>query len=854
MKKLFLLAMAVLFGIGTTMAGPIDVNTAKTVGQKFAQATFKTGGGECELVYTFATKRGDACFYAFNVDQKGFVVVSADDRFRPVVGYCDGDVFDVNNPEMMYYLNCMAEGRTIAEKRSVDPKVPMEWESVMTNGRPLSYNGGRGVDYLVKTKWNQNPAPFNSMCPADAGAPGGHAYVGCVATAMSQVMKYWNYPAQGQGSHSYVPQDHPNYGTQTANFGATTYDWDNMLNTYSAGSYTPEQGDAVALLCWHCGVSVNMNYGNDADGGSGASTQNVPAAISSYFRYTTAASLQYKGNLTVWMNTLKDAFDKGWPMYYAGVESGSPYGHAFVCDGYKDSDYFHFNWGWGGSGDNWFLIDEIDYNTQNTIVTNFVPADIYNNTAQAPTNFTVTKASDIAQEAAVSWTNPIKTMNTSDITNIDQIVVERDGVIIYTADNVAPGAAMSFVDDNVPCYSTFEYRVYAIIGGAKGNSAKATESFGPTCEWKIVATATDMQGWKNGMLIAYDGAGREISTFTMTNNTPQNIPFNVTLGRVRFAWKSGTEDVTLSFKIKDANGTVVYDFPQGSSAGIPEGIFFESNNGCTSTVQCETPTDLYADAVDGNVVLSWTGVDSPDYGYNIYRDGFLFELAHTNEFVDETAGIGGHCYQVCVLCEGGESGFSNEACGNAGEGCEPGSNLWYELQNNNKPIITWTAPENTEGLSGYFIYRKVNDEEYTQIKIVAANKTEYKETKAMEEGNWYSYRVVAYYQGIDCYAAPIKAKYGNEYFVKVYYSTTGVNENADGKVNLYPNPTKESFTIEGEGLQSVMVYNTVGQLVYNRVCEGNSTVIDLGNVESGIYMVKVVTANGETVQKVSVIR
>ena len=152
MKKLFLLAMAVLFGMGTTMAGPVDVNTAKTVGQKFAQATFKTGGGECELVYTFATKRGDACFYAFNVDQKGFVVVSADDRFRPVVGYCDGDVFDVNNPEMMYYLNCMAEGRTIAEKRSVDPKVPMEWESVMTSGRPLSYNGGRGVDYLVKTK------------------------------------------------------------------------------------------------------------------------------------------------------------------------------------------------------------------------------------------------------------------------------------------------------------------------------------------------------------------------------------------------------------------------------------------------------------------------------------------------------------------------------------------------------------------------------------------------------------------------------------------------------------------------------------------------------------------------------
>ena len=88
----------------------------------------------------------------------------------------------------------------------------------------------------------------------------------------------------------------------------------------------------------------------------------------------------------------------------------------------------------------------------------------------------------------------------------------------------------------------------------------------------------------------------------------------------------------------------------------------------------------------------------------------------------------------------------------------------------------------------------------------------------------------------------------------MFYSIDAVNESAMGDVNLYPNPTKDSFTIEAENIQNVMVYNTVGQLVYNQTCEGNSAVINLGNVETGIYMVKVVTADGENVQKVSVIR
>lgn len=861
MKKTVLIIMTVFLGLGIASAGPVDVNTAKSLGQKFVSANFETTrSAALEHVYTFTDDMGEASFYVYNVGDKGFVMVSADDNFRPIVGYSDEGIFEVNNmsPEMTWYLNAIANGRSQNKTKAVDPEVAIEWNSLATNGHLLSFNGGRGVPYLVQTKWNQSPAPYNSMCPADPQGDGGHDFVGCVATAMSQLMKYWNYPEQGQGSHTYTCvanpyagyPGHPEYGPQTANFGETTYDWDNMLNSYALGNYTQEQGDAVATICYHCGVAVDMMYGNIPDDGSGAYSADVPAAIYNYFKYTNAAVLRNFSNLNNWKVMLKEQHDLGWPVYHSG--SSSEGGHAFICDGYDDNDLFHFNWGWGGVGDAYFVVNEIDYNSSMAAIINFVPADVYSNTAKAPSNVTVTKTSDVAQEATVTWVNPTQTQTNATLASIDQMVVERDGRVIATFDNVTPGASMSYVDSEVPCYSTFEYRVYAIKDGAKGAPGKATESFGPTCEWKAVVTATAMTGWKGGYVHVFDGAGREITSFTMTSNNPQTISFNVTLGRVAFAWKEGTEAVTLSIKIKDANNNVVYEFAQGSSLDIPEGMFYVGNNGCTSNATCDTPGELFANTVDGKVVLSWDGIDDPGYGYNIYRDGLLFELAQTNEFVDETASVGGHCYQVCVLCEGGESEMSNEVCGTAGEGCDPGSNLWYELQANGKPIISWDAPE-TEGLSGFAVFRKMNDEEYERIKLLGPDKTQYKETKSMQEGNWYYYRVYADYQDIECTSSPFKAKYGNEYFVKMFYSTTGVEEFVS-RISLYPNPTKDSFTIEGDNLKNVMVYNALGQLIYSQDCQGDSTVINLGNVETGIYMVKVVTADTECIQKVSVIR
>ena len=848
MKKLLLLAVVAMLGLSTAFAHPVDVNTAKSLGQQFVQANFeKTMRSDLQLYYTVTSDQGEPCVYVFNMGNEGFVMVAASDNVRPILAYSENGPFDASNPYngAMYMLETYKNSISYAIEQNISatPEIAGQWESLRNCGK-LSSTRGKTVGPLVWTKWNQN-SPYNLYAPAASGGPGGRCYAGCVATAMSQVMRYWAHPIQGTGSHSYYC---PGYGQQSANFGATTYQWDLMPRSLSGASQ--EQIEAVATLMYHCGVAVNMGFAPD---GSGAFSDDVPSAMADYFDYNHCVKKSRSSyTLENWNNMLKEEFDLGRPVYYSGQSSEG--GHAFVCDGYNEDDFMHFNFGWSGSDDDWYAVDAIDYHSSAAAIFNYVPTAVYQNTVQAPTNVTATKTSDLAQEATITWTNPTKTINNQNISSIDQMVVAREGVVIYTVDNPTPGAQMSFVDSEVPCYSTFEYKVYAVYNGYNGAAGVATESFGPTCEWKIIGTTTNMGGWKGGCVVAYDGAGREIDRFTMTSSNPVTYNMNVTLGKVSFAWKAGSDNVALTFKIKDNSGAVVYQY-EGNSNDVPAGTLYSTNNTCGNTAPAMVPSEVFATYDGENIVLSWAGDAKETYGFNVYRDGLLCALVHGNEYVDVAPSIGGHCYQICYLTDGGESEFSNEVCATGGEGCDPATNEWFYYADNGKLVITWEIPEVNDGLSAFFIFRKEGDDgEFERVKIVSATKTEYKDNKTLEEGVWYYYRVVAYYEDIECYSAPAKCMYGNEYYVKVMGGTVGVDENATGDVNVYPNPTNSSFTVEAESIQQVMVYNTIGQLVHNQVCEGNSAVVNLSGVDAGIYMVKVITANGETVQRVSVIR
>ena len=738
MKKHILLSLVVLLGMTTLNARPVDAARAKEIGQRFAQANFNNilRNNELQLVYTGSSSRGETCFYAFNVGEEGFVIVSADDRFRPIVGYSDQGPFVTENPspELMFYLDKIIEARTSRSAILFDD-TEQEWQSVATTGRMLSRNGGRGVDYICTTQWNQN-SPYNYYAPEASSGPNGRCYAGCVATAMSQVMKRWDHPTQGSGSHSYYCQG---YGTQSANFGATTYDWEHMPDRLAGSSQ--EEIEAVALLMYHCAVAVDMQF---SPSGSGANSWDVPDAIERYFSYSTHATLKMRDQyaLLTWQNMLKESHDIGWPVYYSGFSDSG--GHAFVCDGYDDSDLFHFNWGWGGSSDGWFVIDEIDYADWAQAVFNYVPADVYDYMPLAPENLSVTPSGDFDYAATLSWTNPTQDIHLHNLTNIDQIVITRNGKIIHTEDNVTPGADMSYTDQYMPM--KVDYSVYAIIHNAKGMVATEKDILlGPTCNWTVEMNSTSEQGWNGGALSFVNSAGNEVARVTL-ESTQATRTITLPFGHVGIHWEEPDQAIDdFRFKVKNGEGTLKAHF-HGSSTDIYKGLFYILNNTCNDKDEETDGTLLTATIADEQVTLNWEPIDNSIH-YLVFRDGLLKGLTNETTFVDDNTNGEFHTYHVTAVSEQGETLTSNTCSYQPESPCNIPTNLRVEITTNGKAKLSWDAPED-ETLSGYMVYRRYKGDEFKRIKLLTA--TTYTDNLTSQPDGLYEYTVKAYYRETDC--------------------------------------------------------------------------------------------------------
>ena len=842
MKKLFLSLFVLIVSIMNLQAKPIDRSLALTAAQKFATTQFAMERAQPQLVYTGQ----DETFFVFNVGDHAFVIIAGDDAHRPVIGYSDESSFNASDipPALAYYLDGVAECMLQLRSAVATPEIAAEWNSVLQHGRLISRNGGRGTGYFCQTKWNQD-YPYNYCCPEDPAGSGGHTYVGCLATAMSQLMRFWAYPSKGNGSHCYYHED---YGEICADFGNTEYDWDNMPNTLNSNSSEAEKL-ATGTLCFHCGVTIDMGYGPD---GSGGASGPIPGVMHTYFDYCDAI-VQLSRNdygTKLWKDMVREQFDMGWPMYYGGCQDGGC--HAFVCDGYDDYDMFHFNLGWGGSSDGWYLIDDAPYTHPADAMFNFVPSVVYNNTPSEPYNLQVSTASDTELKTILSWTNPTTTLVDTLLTSIDQIVVMRDNEVIATMTNVDPGAVMEFVDTELPRYDEFHYAVYAVANGRIGKHANKTVLVGPYCNWRVIMTANDVQGWKGGYLSAYTATGRTLWSVTSTDPVPVEFPPHMPLGRVSFGWSAPTTKVLqMGFVIKDSEGHTVYSF-SGSSDDLQEGIFLEMNNNCGNETVCETPQNLIATPQDDAILLTWDAVENPGYGYNIYRDGLLYRLIQEGTtFLDQDVALGGHCYRVAVLCDGGENGeTSNESCATAGP-CYPARNLDFEFVNNYKVKLKWEAPEPHDGLSGYYLFRKDGDGEYHRIKLLNSSAVTYTDNALTQEGDYY-YRLYAYYGDLDCTSAPANRKYESNVFeLHVYYSPTGLDE-SETQVKVYPNPTKGLVTLEAEGMLEVSVYNTLGQCVLKKEVAENQSVVDLQNRSEGLYLLRIKTENGIVSKRITI--
>lgn len=323
-------------------------------------------------------------FYVFNVNgDEGYVVISSESKIQPILAYSFEGGFNHNNmsPGQREFLEYFEDCIDFAITADMEPseKAANDWNEL------IHYTPEQGIkekstspNLLKLINWNQS-WPYNAQCPEDAAGIHGHVPVGCVATAMLQLMKYYNWPPTGTSSKYHSSWMNGGYGNININFGASTYDWYSIPNEATA-LVNEELGE----INFHAGVAVSMQYGPT---GSGSFTDRIENALEDYFRFSTSTQYVMRSNYseTNWKNLIIDQIDSNIPLVYSGNSSTS--GHAWNCDGYND-DEFHMNWGWGGAGNGYYSLNDLtstataggpenNFNLNNDMIINAYPEGTY---------------------------------------------------------------------------------------------------------------------------------------------------------------------------------------------------------------------------------------------------------------------------------------------------------------------------------------------------------------------------------------------------------------------------------------------------------------------------------------------
>ena len=355
MRRNLLLSVCFLMA-SVLFAGPVTKQQAQEMAAQFLAGksiTHRAASASqmhIKVVMNAVDEAGQPYLYAVQPDnQRGFVIVSGDDRFRDVLGYSESGTFDnANMPDNMRawlqgYVDEMKHLKAIGYQPSASA-------AHRTSGVK------KAISPLIQTHWDQDD-PYNQKCPEFFTY--GKSVTGCVATAMAQIMYYYKYPetvlADINGYN--CARNWTNQGQIHVNgiSAGTSLEWNNMLPDYS-GSYSNDQADAVATLMQVCGASVQMDYANSASGGSSASNANALTALITYFGYNRNARYLSRSDYSYseWIDILYKEVSEGRPVLYGGQSTTG--GHAFVVDGYDEEDYFHVNWGWSGKSDGFYAV------------------------------------------------------------------------------------------------------------------------------------------------------------------------------------------------------------------------------------------------------------------------------------------------------------------------------------------------------------------------------------------------------------------------------------------------------------------------------------------------------------------
>lgn len=337
MIKKFLLALLALTCMTTAEAAEVSQQ------QAIYMAKTKVSG-DVSNVKTVACE-GQKAYYVVQFAEGGWVLVSADDASYPFIGYSTEGIYQTEGqPENVKSMMDIYGRQVIENKQATDARRHAGWEQASLAKARANAESSDKIDPLIQVNWNQTGS-FQKYCP---GTGKNQAVVGCVAVGMAQAMSVAQWPSRPIGEFSYKCA---NYGQQYINYdNEPDYNWGDILSGANGK-------DDVARFLWHCGVAVSMDYGAD---GSGTQTSYIPAALMRNFSYPRSVKYYsrdgFSGSDDEWKELILTELQEGRAVAYSGHDPKGNYGHCFNLDGY-DGEFFHVNWGWGGSNNGYFPLN-----------------------------------------------------------------------------------------------------------------------------------------------------------------------------------------------------------------------------------------------------------------------------------------------------------------------------------------------------------------------------------------------------------------------------------------------------------------------------------------------------------------
>jgi len=824
-------------------AKPVDRSKASVLASNFIRLMMEEQSRDDDVVLfqEWNENHSYSHLYLFN-GKHCFVVLSADDRAYPILGYSLDKTFDVNDigENTSSWLRLYNDDIQYLIERDIEAtkEIADSWSSLEKGMLQVSSDRAE-VAPLLYSYWGQH-APFNYYCP-------NQTMTGCVATAMAQIMKYWEYPNKGKGSHSY---NHPAYGSLQANFGSTTYDWDHMPMVATSSSPASVQ-QALGTLLYQCGVAVEMNYGQEV---STSVSPIVCDAFVDHFRYSSSITLSYKDSdftNSSWKTFVKDELKRSRPLYYAGESSEGA--HAFVCDGFDANGFFHINWGWNGKNDGYYAIGQLNpqgegnYNEYNHVITGIEPLQ---SSLGTPANLTATVEED---QVRLQW---------SASSGASSYKVYRDGEMIannvsglnYHDTSVGPGSHDYFVrgvnanGDRSRKSNEVEVEVpiYLPQPSSLSSSVQSNEL---VLHWTmpVAEEASLYYGSSSDMGAGYGYGGNYPTYWGQRYPVERIMDYNdMAITKVRCFFKSSatytlyvgkgnalrmTEVLAEQSFVVNGTGAkdiyldtpVVLDGYQDlwvvirapASVSYPAISCPYQGNGLEDA--CYISTDFMTWFSQANDNISWmmsVKLSLAPYSYRVKRDDVLVgEVTGDMEFKDDNLSLGTHRYRVTAV-------YGDLAS-------KPSAKHTVEIVKNEVTIVG-----NGEVVGDG--YAQVG--EWVSLEAIPNDGNHFKEWKengaTISTDHILSFNVEGSRQ------------------LKAVFSGAGVEEGQEAAIMVYPNPASRELRLESPAMirqcEILAVNGTVLETKLMNSYEGD---LSLEGYAQGVYFIRMLTDEGVIVKK-----